>query len=116
MGGDQAEAAQQSAWSSSRERPSCSQRGLRSGAPWRDLPDAFGPYTSCYNRFVRRRPGRPVESYIDGLATARDGALQMIDTLIVRVHQNGHATQYLCSQIGSRRRECRDLRIVKRAS
>src|SRR5271169_1282866 len=26
---------------------------LRSGAPWRDLPRTFGPYTTCYNRFVR---------------------------------------------------------------
>jgi Putative transposase of IS4/5 family (DUF4096) len=26
---------------------------LRSGAPWRDLPDRFGPYTTYYNRFVR---------------------------------------------------------------
>ena len=31
---------------------------LRSGAPWRDLPDKFGPYTTCYNRFARwRRAG-----------------------------------------------------------
>ena len=31
---------------------------LRSGAPWRDLPVNFGPYTTCYNRFVRwRRAG-----------------------------------------------------------
>jgi transposase len=30
---------------------------LRSGAPWRDLPDDFGPYTTCYNRFVRWRRG-----------------------------------------------------------
>lgn len=31
---------------------------LRSGAPWRDLPDQYGPYTTCYNRFVRwRRAG-----------------------------------------------------------
>ena len=28
---------------------------LRSGAPWRDLPKGFGPYTTCYNRFVRWR-------------------------------------------------------------
>ena len=28
---------------------------LRSGAPWRDLPNGFGPYTTCYNRFVRWR-------------------------------------------------------------
>ena len=25
---------------------------LRSGAPWRDLPDNFGPYTTCYNRRI----------------------------------------------------------------
>ena len=31
---------------------------LRSEAPWRDLPDNFGPYTTRYNRFVRwRRAG-----------------------------------------------------------
>jgi transposase len=28
---------------------------LRSGAPWRDLPERYGPYTTCYNRFVRWR-------------------------------------------------------------
>jgi hypothetical protein len=26
---------------------------LRSGAPWRDLPESYGPYTTCYNRFDR---------------------------------------------------------------
>jgi transposase len=26
---------------------------LRSGAPWPDLPDNLGPYTTCYNRLVR---------------------------------------------------------------
>jgi transposase len=25
---------------------------LRLGAPWRDLPKGFGPYTTYYNRFV----------------------------------------------------------------
>src|ERR1700683_3356562 len=31
---------------------------LRSGAPWRDLPDNYGTRTTCYNRFVRwRRAG-----------------------------------------------------------
>src|ERR1700754_1980579 len=30
-------------------------RVLRSGAPLRDLPDDFGPHTTCYNRFVRWR-------------------------------------------------------------
>jgi hypothetical protein len=32
---------------------------LRSGAPWRDLPDHFGPYTTtCYNRFARKQSAR----------------------------------------------------------
>ena len=25
---------------------------LRSGAPWRDLPDGYGPHTTCYNRLI----------------------------------------------------------------
>jgi transposase len=25
---------------------------LRSGAPWRDLPERYGPRITCYNRFL----------------------------------------------------------------
>ena len=28
---------------------------LRSGAPWRDPPERYGPRTTCYNRFGRGR-------------------------------------------------------------
>jgi transposase len=28
---------------------------LRAGAPWRDLPSRYGPYTTAYNRFNRWR-------------------------------------------------------------
>ncbi len=28
---------------------------LRSGSPWADVPERYGPYTTCYNRFVRWR-------------------------------------------------------------
>jgi transposase len=62
---------------------------LRSGAPWRDLPEAFGPYTTCYNRFVRWRRAGVWSGIIDALAAAQDAAVQMIDTSIVRVHQHG---------------------------
>ena len=61
---------------------------LRSGAPWRDLPQAFGPYTTCYNRFVRRRRAGVWERIMNALARAHDAAVQMIDTSIVRVHQH----------------------------
>ena len=62
---------------------------LRSGAPWRDLPEMFGPYTTCYNRFVRWRRAGVWGRVIDALAAAHDAAVQMIDTSIVRVHQHG---------------------------
>jgi transposase len=62
---------------------------LRSGAPWRDLPEAFGPYTTCYNRFVRWRRAGVGGRIIGALAAAHDAAVQMIGTSIVRVHQHG---------------------------
>jgi transposase len=61
---------------------------LRSGAPWRDLPETFGPYTTCYNRFVRWGRAGVWDQIMDALAAMHD-AVQMIDTSIVRVHQHG---------------------------
>ena len=49
----------------------------------------FGPYTTCYNRFVRWRRAGVWSRIIEALATAHDAAVQMIDTSIVRVHQHG---------------------------
>jgi transposase len=60
---------------------------LRSGAPWRDLPD--GPYTTCYNRFVRWWRRAVWGKIMNALARAHDAVVQMIDTSIVRVHQHG---------------------------
>jgi transposase len=62
---------------------------LRSGAPWRDLPDSYGPPTTCYNRFVRWRRAGVWNRIMDALAAEDDAAVQMIDTSIVRVHQHG---------------------------
>jgi transposase len=62
---------------------------LRSGAPWRDLPESFGPPTTCYNRFVRWRRAGVWDRIMEALAAAQDAAVQMIGTSIVRVHQHG---------------------------
>jgi len=62
---------------------------LRSGAPWRDLPDIYGPRTTCYNRFVRWRRAGVWDQIMEALAAAHDAAVQMIDTSVVRVHQHG---------------------------
>lgn len=62
---------------------------LRSGAPWRDLPENFGPYTTCDNRFVRWRRASVWNQLMNALTAGHDAAVQMIDTPIVRVHQHG---------------------------
>jgi transposase len=62
---------------------------LRSGAPWRDLPETYGPRTTCYNRFVRWRRAGVWDQIMDALTAGHDAAVQMIDTSVVRVHQHG---------------------------
>ncbi|MER8824832.1 IS5 family transposase [Mesorhizobium sp. M0991] len=60
---------------------------LRSGARWADLPARYGPPTTIYNRFNRWRKAGVWNRLMDAIATAHDGKIQMIDTSIVRVHQ-----------------------------
>ena len=62
---------------------------LRSGAPWRDLPEIYGPCTTCYNRFVRWRRAGVWDQIMEALTAAHEAAVQMIDTSVVRVHQHG---------------------------
>ena len=62
---------------------------LRSGAPWRDLPDGYGPHTTCYDRFVRWRRAGVRHQLMDALTTTHNAAVRIIDTSIVRVHQQG---------------------------
>ncbi len=38
---------------------------LRSGAPWRELPERYVPYTTCYNRFNRWRNAGVRDRLID---------------------------------------------------
>lgn len=60
---------------------------LRSGAPWRDLPERYGPRTTCYNRFVRWRKAGVWDRLMDAITAAYDGDIQMIDSTSVRAHQ-----------------------------
>jgi transposase len=61
---------------------------LRTGAPWRDLPERYGPYTTAYNRFNRWRKAGIWDRLMDAIVKAHDGKVQMIDSSIVRVHQH----------------------------
>jgi transposase len=61
---------------------------LRAGAPWRDLPDRYGPYTTVYNRFNRWLKAGIWDRLMDAIVKTHDGNVQMIDSSIVRVHQH----------------------------
>jgi transposase len=61
---------------------------LRSGAPWRDLPERYGPRTTCYNRFVRWRKAGVWDRIFEAVSSAYDGDLQMLDSSSIRVHQH----------------------------
>jgi len=75
---------------------------LRSGAPWRDLPVNFGPYTTCYNRFVRWRRAGVWSKIMNALAGAHDAAVQMIDTSIIRMQQHAACVLRFRSQFMGR--------------
>jgi transposase len=61
---------------------------LRTGAPWRDLPERYGPYTTAYNRFNRWRKAGIWDRLMEAVTKAHNGKVQMIDSSIVRVHQH----------------------------
>ena len=58
----------------------------RSGAPWRDLPERFGPWNSAYRRFRRWAKANIWQTVFDQLQEP-DLDWLMIDSTVVRVHQ-----------------------------
>jgi transposase len=64
---------------------------LRSGSPWRDVPERYGPYTTVYNRFNRWRKAGIWDKLMDAIIKAHDGKVQMIDSSVVRVHSQAAA-------------------------
>lgn len=61
---------------------------LRSGSPWRDLPERYGPYTTCYNRFRRWAKAGVWDRIMDAITDAYEGDVRMIDGTSVRVHHS----------------------------
>jgi transposase len=76
---------------------------LRTGAPWRDVPTRYGPWQTCYDRFVRWRQDGTWERLLAAAQTYSDAVGELewvvsVDSTVNRAHQ--HAA-------GARRRPSR---------
>jgi transposase len=60
---------------------------LRSGAHWHDLPDRYGKYKSVHKRFSRWATSGVWEKVFQQLVGDRKNQYLMIDSTIVRAHQ-----------------------------
>src|SRR6202167_6233843 len=60
---------------------------LRTGMPWRDLPERYGPYTTAYNRFNRWSRRGIWKRIFDTLAAKSRDSLYLIDSTIVKAHR-----------------------------
>lgn len=67
---------------------------LRTGAPWRDLPERYGKWTTIYSRFQRWRKQGVWDRILSELQTIRsrnkqiDWEIHLIDGSVVRAHQH----------------------------
>ena len=61
---------------------------LRTGSPWSEIPERYGPYTTCYNRFVRWRKLGVWDRLFEAVSKAYAGEVQMVDSSSIRVHQH----------------------------
>ena len=60
---------------------------LRSGALWHDLPERYGKYKSVHKRFIRWANSGVWEKVFHEIVRDRKNQYLMIDSTIVRAHQ-----------------------------
>ncbi len=66
---------------------------LRTGMPWRDLPERYGPYTTAYNRFNRWSRRGIWKRIFDALASKSRDSLYLIDSNTVKAHRAASGAQ-----------------------
>lgn len=60
----------------------------RTGVPWRDLPQEFGPWKTVFNRFDRWSKRGKWTRLFDALRTDPDNEWHSLDSTINRAHQH----------------------------
>jgi transposase len=60
----------------------------KTGIPWRDLPERFGPWKTIYNRFARWAKRGVWKQVFKALQLKVDKTGSIVDATIVRAHQD----------------------------
>ncbi len=80
---------------------------LRTGCPWRDLPERFGPWQTVWKRQARFSKDGTWDQILQALLVKADEAGQLdwqlsIDSTVSRVHQHGlNMSREVASQLPS---------------
>lgn len=61
---------------------------VRTGAPWRDLPDVFGPWNSAFRRFSRWSTKGVWHRIFEAMSGDEDFEYLIVDSTIVSAHQH----------------------------
>ncbi len=90
---------------------------LRTGMPWRDLPERYGSYTTCYNRFNRWSKSGRWQKILDDLQQLEEAEEEaadekddgdpgprsrMIDSSSIRAHRHAAQGRRVAGDRGSR--------------
>lgn len=82
---------------------------LRTGSPWRDVPERYGPWQTCYERWKRWDEDGTWERLLEYMQVKDDslGTLDLevvsIDSSIARAHQHAAGARKEGAQAGDDR-------------
>ena len=66
---------------------------VRTGSPWRDLPEVFGNWSTAYRRFRDWREADVFKHMFEALSDEPDLEYAMVDATIVKVHRHGQGAK-----------------------
>ena len=66
---------------------------VRTGSPWRDLPDVFGRWNTVFRRYRDRARADVFKRLFDACSEEPDMEYAMVDATIVKVHRHGQGAK-----------------------
>lgn len=89
---------------------------VRSGAQWRELPEAYVPWQSVYARFAKWRDDGTLETIFHALSADADMENLSVDSTCVKVHESANGGKKTAdkgaSQILCKRKKCEQIENI----